>query len=276
MHTMIRAIATGAMLLITGLATVVVAADAGAPNADADVGIEAATPNPALGHLLRMAGFLSRLTQFSVVFESGYDVLQETGQKIEFGERRRVVLMRFDRLRIDSDRSDGKASTVVFDGESISVFDASRKLLASSQIEGNLDAAIIYFVRDLKMRLPLAMLLLTSLPQELEARVLEAEIVETALLDGQPFVHLAARTDSVDFQIWVPATGDPLPRRIIITYREDAGQPQYWANFSRWDLAPDAPASSFTIDIPEDVMRIPFLAETLDRVRPATETGETP
>lgn len=276
MHAMIRAIATGAMLLITGLATVVVAADAGAPNADADVGIEAATPNPALGHLLRMAGFLSRLTQFSVVFESGYDVLQETGQKIEFGERRRVVLMRPDRLRIDSERSDGKASTVVFDGESISVFDASRKLLASSQIEGNLDAAIIYFVRDLKMRLPLAMLLLTSLPQELEARVLEAEIVETALLDGQPFVHLAARTDSVDFQIWVPATGDPLPRRIIITYREDAGQPQYWANFSRWDLAPDAPASSFTIDIPEDVMRIPFLAETLDRVRPATETGETP
>jgi hypothetical protein len=125
---------------------------------------------------------------------------------------------------------------------------------------GGVDAAIMHFVKDLKMRLPLALLLVTSLPEELEERVQEAQIVETAILDGKPFVHLAARGDSVDFQIWIPATGDPLPRRIVITYKQEEGQPQYWASFSDWNLAPDPPASRFALDLPPDASRIDFLA----------------
>jgi hypothetical protein len=199
MHPSIRAIASVAVLLSAAFGAIPLAA-ADEPFAHA-LAADAGTANPAMEQLMRMAGFLSQLEQFSVTLRSGYDVVQESGQKIEFGERRELVLVRPNRLRVDIERSDGDASRIVFDGQSITVFDASRNMDASSETQGGLDAAIMHFVKDLKMRLPLALLLVTILRDELEERVQEARIVETAMLDGKPFLHLAARADSADFQV---------------------------------------------------------------------------
>ena len=50
--------------------------------------------------------------------------------------------------------------------------------------------------------------------------------------------HLAARTDTVDFQVWVADGDKPLPQRVVITYKKAKGEPQFWAQFSDWNLAP--------------------------------------
>lgn len=273
MQTSIRVIA---MLLTAWLAALPPAAANEPPNdGPNDVSsADAATAGPATEQLMRMADFLSQLGQFSVTLESGYDVLQESGQKIEFGERRELVLVRPDRLRVDVERSDGQASRVIFDGQSIGVFDATRNMYASSQMQGDIDASIRYFVKDLKMRLPLAMLFVTTLPEELEERVQQTAIVDTSMLDGKPFVHLAVRTDGVDFQVWIPESGDPLPRRIVLTYKDEEGQPQYWANFSDWNLSPGPLATLMSFDIPDDATRIPFLAEISTSAMPSAANGE--
>jgi hypothetical protein len=90
---------------------------------------------------------------------------------------------------------------VIFDGQTIGVFDATRNMYASSPMSGDIDASIRHFVKDLSMRLPLAMLFVTTLPEELEERVQQTAIVDTSMLDGNPFVHPAVRTDGVDFQV---------------------------------------------------------------------------
>ncbi|NCA71612.1 MAG: DUF2092 domain-containing protein [Sphingobacteriia bacterium] len=89
-------------------------------------------------------------------------------------------------------------------------------------------------------------------------------------------VQLAARTDSVDFQVWIPATGDPLPSRIVLTYRDEPGQPQYRARFSDWNLAPNPLVSRIAHDIPTGAQRIPFLAEIEQSAMPFARTGEAP
>ncbi len=272
MQTSIRVIATGAMLLTAWVAAVAPGAADDPPN-DAP-NADAAMASPAMEQLMRMADFLSQLGQFSVTLQSGYDVVQESGQKIEFGERRELVLVRPDRLQVDVERSDGQASRVIFDGESIGVFDATRNMYASSPMQGDIDASIRHFVKDLNMRLPLAMLFVTTLPEELEERVQQTAIVDTSMLDSKPFVHLAARTDGVDFQVWIPESGDPLPRRIVLTYKDEEGQPQYWANFSDWNLSPGPLATLMSFDVPDDATRIPFLAEIPASAMPSAATGE--
>jgi hypothetical protein len=271
MQPSMRAIASAVALLIAAFSAIGLAA-ADDPPAQAPA-TDSLTASPAMEQLMRMAGFLSQLGQFSVRLQSGYDAVQESGQKIEFGERRELVLVRPDRFRIDVERTDGEATRVVFDGQSISLFNANLNLYASSELQGDIDAAIKHFVKDLKMRLPLSMLWVTTLTEELEERVREAAIVETATLDGQPFVHVAARADSVDFQVWIPERGDPLPRRIVITYKDEAGQPQYWANFSDWNLSPNPLVSRITHDIPKDARRIPFHAEIRTSAMPSAPTG---
>ena len=44
--------------------------------------------------LMRMAEFMAKIPQYSVNLASNYDVLQESGQMIEFGESRTVILSR--------------------------------------------------------------------------------------------------------------------------------------------------------------------------------------
>ena len=54
----------------------------------------------AAAQLKGMAEYLAGLQSFSVMFRAGYDVVQASGQRIEFGETRRLVLARPDRLRL--------------------------------------------------------------------------------------------------------------------------------------------------------------------------------
>jgi hypothetical protein len=60
------------------------------------------------GALNRMAATLAQAQGFSVTMRAGYDIVQDTGQKITFGERRRFTLSRPDRLRVEVEESDGK------------------------------------------------------------------------------------------------------------------------------------------------------------------------
>ena len=61
----------------------------------------------AMSILKKMSEFLAAAERFSVTIRDGYDVVQESGQKIEFREVRNVTVSRPDRLRIDVERSDG-------------------------------------------------------------------------------------------------------------------------------------------------------------------------
>ena len=220
------------------------------------------SPNVGLDQLMRMADFLAKLDQFSFQQQSGYDVVQVSGQKIEFIESRKLVFDRPDKFRIDAEKSNGDSAVTTYDGKTMTILNLTRNLYASSEIKGDVDGAIIHIVQKLKMRFPLALLLVTTVPEELKKRVLQVDIVETRVVDGESCSHLAVQGDSVDFQVWLPTDGDPLPKRLILTYKLEEGQPQYWANFSDWKLSPDLPVSLFTLELPKDATRMQLLAES--------------
>ena len=174
---------------------------------------------------MRMADFLGGTQRFSVSVRAGYDAVQKSGQKIEFGEMRKVTVSRPDRLRMEGERSDGVKTLTVFNGKEIVLIDETRNVYATAPQPGGLDDTIVYFVKDLGMQLPLAVLLVSQLPAELKARVRSVDYVERTNIHGSPSHHLAARTDMVDFQIWVADGDRPLPQRVVITYKQAKGEP---------------------------------------------------
>jgi hypothetical protein len=208
---------------------------------------------------MRMAERLAQARSLSVHIRTGYDVVQETGQKIEFGERRSVTLIRPDRLRVEAQLSDGEEQLVVFDGQTLTVFDAGENVYARVPRPGSVDEAVRYLVGDLRVRLPLARLFVTTLPAEVKHRVQSLAYVEEDTLTDVPTDHLAGRTEDVDFQIWIPRAGEPLPRHVVITYKHAEGEPQFWAVFSDWNLTADVPASQFAFSPPQGAEQIPFL-----------------
>ena len=208
-----------------------------------------------------MATYLATLPGFEVTLVGSYDALQESGQKIEFNEVRAVALLRPDKLRMEQLRSDGASDVIVFDGKTISVFNGEAGVYAQAPQPGSLDDAIVYFVRDLGMRLPLAALLTTRFEPELQHRVTSVDYVEYTEILPVPAHHIAGRTAAVDFQVWIADGDQPLPLRIVLTYVNEPGQPQFRAQFLDWELQAPADAGVFTFTPPADAQPIAFAVQ---------------
>ena len=219
------------------------------------------TPEQAKAILMRMADYVSTLPRFSVDVRDSYDVYQKSGQKIEFGETRKITVVRPDRARVEVDESDGDKHILLFDGKDITLSTPTKNVFAQTAKPGNLDEAVVYFVRDLHMRLPFALLLLTSARAEIEQRTQALAYVEKTSIYGAPAHHLAGRTESVDYQVWIADGDKPLPLRLVLTYPKEKGQPQFRAQFADWNLAPDVPDSTFAFTAPQGAQKIAFLAE---------------
>src|SRR6266511_1360416 len=205
-----------------------------------------------------MADFLSQTQRFSVTVDIGFDVVQDSGQKIEFGESRQIVVRRPDRARIDITKRDGATSGFIFDGQEIALFNTREHVYATAAKPGTLDDAIAYFINNLDMRFPLADLLSSKLAETLPAKVRAAYDVGQANIVGVPCDHLAIRGDWADLQLWIAQGDQPLPRRLVMTYKHAEGQPQFWAQFSDWNLSPDVPDSLFVFTPPEGAAKIAF------------------
>jgi hypothetical protein len=211
--------------------------------------------------LMSMAEFLAKTPRFSVNLASSYEVLQESVQKIEFGESRKIIVSRPNELRVEVEHSDGEKHLVLYDGREITTFSPTQNVYAQVSKPGGIDEAITYFLRDLHMRLPLAALLLSRLPAELERRTQALDYVEKDVIHGTPVHHLAGRTETVDYQVWIPAGVQPLPLRVVLTYKNAEGQPSFRAQFTDWNLAPEIQDNQFAFTPPEGARKIAFLAQ---------------
>jgi hypothetical protein len=211
--------------------------------------------------LMRMADFLSKTPRFSVSIRNGYDVVQKSGQKIEFGEARKLTVSRPDRFRVEVEQSDGDRNMILFDGATITAFSPTQNVYAQVAKPGDIDGALVYFLKDLHMRLPLALLLVSRLPEAIERRTQSVDYVEKTALYGIPAHHLAGRTDTVDYQIWIAEGSQPLPLRVVLTYKNAEGQPQFRAQFSDWNLTPEVAASMFAFTPPQGAHKIAFPAQ---------------
>ena len=226
--------------------------------------------------LTKMADVLSQAPGFSVTVRSSYDSIQEDGQHIEFGERRNILLQRPDRLRVDVERSDGDQGLVIFNGQTITVFKAEDNVYAQVEKTGSVDNAIVHLVRNLQTPFPLARMFLTTLSRDMPKWIESVSYVEENTLTTPPTDHLAGRAADVDFQIWVAQGKQPLPQRIVLTYRNEPGQPQFRADFIGWTLSPANDATRFVFTPSEGAERIVFLAPVPVSSSPVEKEGDKP
>jgi hypothetical protein len=213
-----------------------------------------------------MANLLAKAQRLGVTIDCTYDVVQDSGQKIEFGERRELTLRRPDRARLEVTRRDGSRRGLLFDGTQLTAFDLDEKVYATVPKPGTLDAALAFYTQDLKMRLPLRELFAGDLPQQLKKDGFgSARLVGKEMIGGVATDHVAFRGDTTDVQLWIARDGNALPQRIVITYRLAEGQPQFEADFHGWTFNPEVPDSAFTFAPAAGAQKIPILTPGRER-----------
>jgi hypothetical protein len=238
------------IVLVAGLVNIPVNAET--PEPGSEVGEQTKAT------LMNFARFLTSQKSFSYTAVMGYEAVQDSGLRLEFGATRKVTVNRPNRARIEAQRRDGGKRLVIIDGKQISVFDENEKVYATVPKEGTLTEIIDYFIDDLQMPLPLAELASDDLPEVLTERVTFGRTIGESIIAGILCDNLVLQNDEADVQLWIEKGKKPLLRRVVITYKNEPGEPQFWAQFIEWDLSPDVDDKQFTFQPPADANRIIF------------------
>ena len=59
-------------------------------------------------------------------------------------------------------------------------------------------------------------------------------------------------------QVWVPSTGQPLPRRVQLVYKKTPGSPSARIDFTAWDLSPKVADGTFAFKPGEATTAVGF------------------
>jgi hypothetical protein len=213
----------------------------------------------AMDLLMRSAEFLAKAQQLRFVTEVTYDVRQESGQLLEFGARRATSVRRPDRLRVEVQNRDGNQTLFVFDGKKLTLLDRDENVYATAERAGSIDDMLDFTLRELETPVPLAEMLYSGFPDRLRQKVRAIYTVGEETLDGARCQHLAVRGDDVDAQFWIAVGTEPVPRRVVLTYKHEDGQPQFRAQLAEWDFAPAGKDASFEFQPPPGAEAVPFL-----------------
>ena len=133
-------------------------------------------------------------------------------------------------------------------------------------------------VRDLRATMPLARMFTTGFPVDLDKRATAVTLVEECSLFDVPTDHVAVRSAEVDLQIWIARGPEPLPRRVVITYKNAPGEPQFRADLTDWNVTAKLDAAAFAFVPPAGAEQVMYLAPPPRRMsRPAPlESNDEP
>ena len=190
--------------------------------------------------LRSMSDHLASLSAFRINLSATTEILLLDGRKIQLTGDTKVVADRSKGFRVERNGAAGK-STLVFDGQKVSIESGPAGQFAAFQVEGSFDVAL----DEVRMVFGAEAMggadLLYSNPYEgLMIEAESARYLGVARIGGQTAHHLSYRAKDIDWQIWVAAEGEPLPVRYVITSKWMTAAPQFTANhvipFSRWGL----------------------------------------
>jgi hypothetical protein len=218
--------------------------------------------DPEADRLLRqMFEYLDSLPAFTVEARNTEEIILINGQKLDFEASSHVTVHRPNRVR--SQRI-GVLDEVDFyyDGTAITlhVKDGDFDYYATAPVPDDLDGALDALREGLSLEIPGADLLYTDAYAGMTWDLTEARYIGLESLGRVRAHHLAFRTPSIDFQLWVGDGDQPLPYRYIITTKWTTGAPQFGIEFSDWNVSPQIEEATFTFTPPPGARQIEFAA----------------
>ena len=161
--------------------------------------------------------------------------------------------------RIES--RNGDSSTTVLDGEAIWVYSTKENMYDTTRQPGDIDASLDFLAEQLGVPRQLRDFFSKDLTASLGNAMTSGYYVGESMISGVLCDHLALRSEKKDVQVWIAQGDEPVPRRIIISFRQIEGQPRFWAQFTEWDFSPELSDTTFTFSPPEGATRIHFFVD---------------
>jgi len=205
--------------------------------------------------LKRMGTFLSESKSFSVKTEVWQDLQFSSGQHVQAGRDISFQVRRPNRLRVEI-QSTRRNRALLFDGNAITLLNRAQNLYGTVPTKGSLDEAMDLAVEQFGIAMPLEDFLRSDPYQDLRQKVISGTDVGPVTVMGVPCEHLAFSQEHIDWQVWIQTGATPVPRKFVITYKDEPDSPQFTAIFSYWDFTTRLPDFVFKFEPPDGATKI--------------------
>lgn len=199
--------------------------------------------------------YVGQLSKFGFGARTSLEVVLTSGQKIQLGGAIDAVVQRPDRMRVR--RGSGlDDQTYVYDGRTLALWNPARNEYASLPAPDTIDKMLDFARERLGIVAPAGDLIGADAYAVMMDGVTEGFVVGKSLVEGVRCDQLAFRAPHVDWQIWIEEGARPLPRKLVITTRDLASEPQFEVVITKWDLQPRIDTRTFAFVAPKGAQQV--------------------
>jgi hypothetical protein len=213
-----------------------------------------------------MGDTLARAESFMLHSTATIDEQVDSGQMVQFSRDSTITIQRPDKLQADV-RHGPDLYRIWHRGDELTVLDVRRDRYAVARTPTPIDKMLDSLAEEHGVIVPLEDLLFADPYAVLTENVESGVYVDQQEVGGRVCDHLLFTQQNVDWQIWIDAGAPAVPRKVVITYKNDPGQPQYEAVLGEWQFDLKADSARFSPQVPASAR----LVEMADL---ATEEGE--
>ena len=209
-------------------------------------------------YLKQCCSYLGGLKDFTFRVDDSSDDVDDNGQKLQFSNHRHVIVSRPNKVAVEAS-GDTANRKFYYNGKKITLFDTQHNTYGTERTAGTLDAMLDQMHEQFGYTPPLADLFFSDPYKVLTEHVDSGAYIGLSHVGDIKCHHLAFRQKGIDWQIWIAEGDQPLPRKLVMTYKREAGEPQYSARFTHWDVNPKLTDADFEFKPPEDARKISFV-----------------
>jgi hypothetical protein len=161
--------------------------------------------------------------------------------------------------RFHAKMTGGRGLETWYNGKTLTIASHPHKVFAQAPMPDTIDLALDVLAERYDMSLPMGDLLYSAAEKALLSDTTTGGYAGTERVGDTECAHLAFHDTGVDWDLWLPAKGDPLPKRFKVVQKGRKGQPAVDVTFTAWDLAPQLDDATFKPKVPQDYEGIAVL-----------------
>lgn len=223
--------------------------------------LSAEESNSARAILKNMSAEIAALERFTIVGDGYTDARLAAGQIIEHSTDVTLRVSKPDTLRLTNRTAE--SSKEIFFGQSVlTVYSENNGFYAQHSLPGDLDAAVDFSINKIGIDAPVLDLISSDAASHLTEDAESVDYLGLSLFRGRTYHHIGIRTPEIDIQLWVSKDGPPLPGKMSLSSKWEAGSPRS-VFFFDWNTNPTIESGSLRFVPPANATKIDFdLEET--------------
>ena len=215
-----------------------------APVQDAEAMPVTATSTPVIEEeadtiLRAMAEYLGTARTFSFHAEVTNEDVILTNIKVHTSASVDVGLRRPNGLYVEY-AGDVSERRIWFDGETLTILDAVHNVYGQVPVPSGLDRTLKELGEKYGAQIPLSIFVTNHPYAEMMEEVEFGFYLGLRHVNGIRCHHMVFVSEHADWQIWIEDGAQYVPRKLVITYKNEPEAPQFTAVFSDWLLSGEA------------------------------------